>query len=248
MNYEVRRTLIEYFEKNPELFHWHITSNLQWHRYQKRVALISQKLKKGSLVLEIGCGNGHVTALLATDTIKVIGLDLSEDPAWKTLEDYAARFVVADALNLPFKREKFDAVISFGVMEHVKDDDEFINQIYRILKKGGYNFVFDLPNKYGFLEVLGQVLGGIKPHDRKYTKNQISTVFMTREFGELKIERENFLPAQVGRISKLLGDIFNKYYLPIDKLDFLWSKLFPLNLISTSFRICCRKLLDSNGS
>lgn len=248
MNYEIRRTLIEYFKRNPKQFHWHITSNLQWHRYEKQVALISQKLKKGSLVLDIGCGNGHTTALLATHTINVIGIDLSESPVWQTFENYGARFVVADALNLPFKCEKFDAVISFGVMEHLKDDDGFINQVYRILKKGGYNFVFNLPNKYGLSEVLGQVLGGIEPHDRKYTKNEIATLFYDTGFSELKIERENFFPAQVGRISKLLGEIYNKYYLLIDKMDFLLCKLFPLNLISHSFTICCKKLLDSNGS
>jgi len=55
------------------------------------------------------------------------------------------RFLVADALNLPFTDESFDAVVSFETIEHVLDGSRFFIEMHRILKPGG-TFICSTPN------------------------------------------------------------------------------------------------------
>lgn len=43
-----------------------------------------------------------------------------------------------DIQNMPFKNEEFDAIICSHVMEHVKDDEKGLQEIYRILKNGAW--------------------------------------------------------------------------------------------------------------
>ncbi len=46
--------------------------------------------------------------------------------------------VVGDAHNLPFKSNSMDGVMIAAVLEHVQDPRKVVNEIYRVLKKGGY--------------------------------------------------------------------------------------------------------------
>jgi SAM-dependent methyltransferase len=75
-------------------------------------------LEKKNLILEIGCGTGSYTRLI--DRTSCIGLDISLD-AVKVAKNYCTRseFVVASAMDLPFKNETFDLVCTWGVFEEI---------------------------------------------------------------------------------------------------------------------------------
>lgn len=64
------------------------------------------------------------------------------------------RFVIQDASVLPFPDETFDVVYSFSVLEHFDENDDIkcVQEIYRVLKKGGifagtvdYNAIAERP-------------------------------------------------------------------------------------------------------
>src|SRR3989344_1479339 len=46
-------------------------------------------------------------------------------------------FSIADLCSLPFKKESFDEIICSDVLEHIKNDEEALFELARVLKKEG---------------------------------------------------------------------------------------------------------------
>jgi len=239
---EIRKLLVQHALKIPSYtLSITIISNLVWLRYKKQVESVAQMAPKGARVLDIGCGLGQTTAMLAIlrPDLKVKGIDLNEASTWRDIEQYCScQFQVGNALNLPFDEGEFDIAVSFGVMEHTKNDKKFLGEVYRVLTYGGHNFAFNLPNKYALPEFLGKMLVGAS-HEQRYTKQEIIKLLVNVGFRDFHIEKEFIVPAHVDRVSKTLGRIFDKHYLLIDKVDSRLSKV--LAFFSESFRMQARK-------
>jgi SAM-dependent methyltransferase len=90
-------------------------------------------------VLDVGCGDGQVSRLatgLGAST--VIGVD----PTWNQVRVAADRgeatgFLRAGAGALPFADASFDAVVACLVFEHIRDVDDAIAEVARVLVPGG---------------------------------------------------------------------------------------------------------------
>jgi len=100
------------------------------------------KLKGNERVLDIGCGDGKVTAELAKSVPlgSVTGVDLSPDMIAYSKAKYAGQsnlgFEVRDASNLGYDKE-FDVVVSFACLHWIKDHVPVIKGIKRSLRPGG---------------------------------------------------------------------------------------------------------------
>jgi SAM-dependent methyltransferase len=81
------------------------------------------ELTRGSLVREIGCGNGRTFATLLDHGVEVIGIDFSLHAAGLiaplALQKGEGHIVIADARHLPFVAGSFDAVIAMHVIGHL---------------------------------------------------------------------------------------------------------------------------------
>lgn len=96
---------------------------------------------KGDKILDLGCGNGRLYELLKEKSVDYYGIDNSE----KLIEIAKIRypevkFLVADALNLPFPDSFFDKVFSIAVLHHIPSEElrlKFLEEIKRVLKPGG---------------------------------------------------------------------------------------------------------------
>jgi trans-aconitate methyltransferase len=89
----------------------------------------------GERILDIGCGDGRLTAEIAASGAEVVGVDAS--PAM--IEAARARGLDArtvDARALPFARE-FDAVFSNAALHWIPDPDAVLAGVARALKPGG---------------------------------------------------------------------------------------------------------------
>lgn len=101
--------------------------------------------------LEVGCGPGHITAMMAARGATVTGLDLV--PAM--IETARAlhpelEFVEANAEQLPFASDTFDVVVVNCVIRHFAHPTVVCTEIRRVLKPGG-RFVFADPiEQFGF--------------------------------------------------------------------------------------------------
>lgn len=101
-------------------------------------------LKKGSRVLDLCCGTGRHSILLARRGASVLGVDRTEEYLATARRRAGAlkncRFARGDMRHLPFEGE-FDAVInlwtSFGYFEKESDDLKTLKSVTRALKPGG---------------------------------------------------------------------------------------------------------------
>jgi 2-polyprenyl-3-methyl-5-hydroxy-6-metoxy-1,4-benzoquinol methylase len=237
---EIRKIMHEHAKINPNLT-FHVTSYLNWLRYIKQVRYLEDIILPQSEVLDLGCGLGHTTALLASfrKDIKILGADMREHMTWTKLRKYGCKFCMCDATALPFLSESFDVIVSFGVMEHADSDLAFLKEIHRCLRSGGLNIVFQLPNKYSLSEYLSKRMG-LWHHERTYTLHDIKNLTDICGFEIDNISREHVIPAQVNRISHSLEAIFDKNHHGIYRLDKLLCKT-PLTLISQDYMIVTRK-------
>lgn len=115
------------------------------------------KLKKGSTILEAGCGSGKLSVVLATMGFKVTALDFSKkmlknvESLKKQAEKHFGKlqmdFVQGDLGDLKLTK-KYDAVFNEGVVEHWLDHQDrihVISQMKKVTKKDGTVAVF-VPN------------------------------------------------------------------------------------------------------
>lgn len=103
-------------------------------------------------ILDIGCGQGICSQKIALGLSHYTGIDISESLINRATEKYESptvKFQVADALDLPFDDESFDAVFSISVIHLVEDIDEVIYEMSRVLKpKGRFFIVTAAPSFY----------------------------------------------------------------------------------------------------
>ena len=94
----------------------------------------------GGTALDVACGAGYGTDLLAGPARYAIGLDLDEAAIGFARKQYARpglRYLVGDAQALPFAARSFDVVISFETIEHLPDIDRYLREVQRLLTPGG---------------------------------------------------------------------------------------------------------------
>ena len=125
-------------------------------RTEKEVAFAEQKLQldTNARVLDLCCGPGRHSVLLAKRGHKITGLDLSQpylDLARRAATDSKVAFdtVLADMREVPFN-DYFDAAInmysSFGYLESEAEDLKVLESIARSLKRGG-RLLLDMLNR-----------------------------------------------------------------------------------------------------
>ncbi len=101
-----------------------------------RTALNFAQIKDESILLDIGCGSGHLLNSIRKINIRCEcwGTDVVESE----IIAVNCKFKVADARNLPFEDKTFHVVFTLDILEHVKDDVEAaIKEIHRVLMPNG---------------------------------------------------------------------------------------------------------------
>ena len=125
----------EQFEKSVDLFASRFAVNgfdLSWF--------------EGKKCLDVGCGGGRYSIAMARlGAAQVVGCDLSEDglaDARKRAGELPyVRFEKASVLDLPFGDESFDFVFCSGVLHHTTDPDKGLDELTRVLCRGGHLYL-----------------------------------------------------------------------------------------------------------
>ena len=94
----------------------------------------------GLLCLDLGCGEGYNTRLLAGRGARVVALDVAElFIAAAVGEDrHRIRYLIGDGAVLPFRASAFDAVTAFMSLMDVADPELTLCEIARVLRPGGF--------------------------------------------------------------------------------------------------------------
>jgi len=103
--------------------------------------------KKTDVYLEIGCGPCFLGLELTKRTgVKVIGIDFSPTTLkvarylFRKEEIKNAQFVLGDITQMPLPDNSIDFIFGGGVIEHFENVEKVIDEIYRVLKKGGISY------------------------------------------------------------------------------------------------------------
>lgn len=122
--------------------------------------------------LDLGCNDGTLPKILLSLGCSVTGIDSDsrgpldiDDKCWKYLS------YNLDGNVFPFESHIFDVVSGLEVIEHINDTDKFLDEIYRVLKPGGY-LVLSTPN-ICMLKNRFRVLFGLYPHAMEYRKTSL---------------------------------------------------------------------------
>ncbi len=138
------------------------TSQLRWHgerletdgvdlatiEHLHRYAVAFQ-LVQGKTVLDIACGEGYGSFLMAQHAKRVIGVDISEEAVKHAGVKYSGQnlsFRQGSADKIPLEDGQVDVVVSFETLEHHDKHDEMLREVKRVLKADG-QFIISTPNK-----------------------------------------------------------------------------------------------------
>jgi ubiquinone biosynthesis O-methyltransferase len=124
-------------------------------RYGNIISLLKKHCNhnlKQKKILDLGCGDGVLSYLIAKEGAVVSGIDLSETAINFAKIKTKKRgldidFRQENAYELPFMDEEFDAVVSSDVIEHIEDVHIFLKEIHRVLKLKGV-IVISTPIKF----------------------------------------------------------------------------------------------------
>lgn len=165
-------------------------------RIIEAIKLRTAELGKSNVrLLDVGCGTCKIYSNLNKEC-DFYGIEIS-----KSLADIAARKgVKVSLLNIetetfPFDKESFDMVFSGEVIEHIIDTDNYLSEINRVLKNGGY-FIISFPNVNQPVSWIGMMLFDFPPmfssryksvHVRDYTLKIVKKVLKLYGFEILSV-------------------------------------------------------------
>lgn len=109
--------------------------------------LIWETQKISSPSLDIGCGDGSISAILFAHFKPIdYGSDINPTPlALARKTKIYKKVIQADACKLPFKTNQFKTIISNSTFEHIENDLQAIKEVSRVLKPKG-QFIFTVPS------------------------------------------------------------------------------------------------------
>lgn len=146
-------------------------------------------------VLDWGAGYGQLSYLLSGRRCAVTSYDVGT-PGAAPLAICPAMTILRDdhPYLLPFADGSFDVVVSCGVLEHVPDDEASLDEIHRVLRPGGLFLIYNLPQRFGYIELLVRALDLGYTHERRYGVRAAKRLLARHGFAVRRLRRSNMLP------------------------------------------------------
>ena len=200
--------------------------------------LFAYEAAKGMIrgnVIELGSGEGYGIRILAPEAGHYLAIDKFDSLLPDAANDEFRKILLPSLKGIA--DNSFDFAVTFQVIEHIKNDRDFLKEIHRVLKPGG-KLLLSTPNR---LMSLTRNPWHIREYTASELKNLVLRFFSSAEmkgvFGNEKVMEYHLKnKASVQRITRF--DILKlQYRLPRQLLQIPYDLLNRLNR---------RKLLDEN--
>jgi 2-polyprenyl-3-methyl-5-hydroxy-6-metoxy-1,4-benzoquinol methylase len=128
--------MTEYYRNSDD--YAEMLANQDVHSYRPYVDIVSRFLQPNAKMLDVGCGIGTSTLLLAKAGFQVLGTDVSH----RFIPAPEGTFKVVDFQDaIEISDGVYDAVGTMNVIEHTDDPKKFLAEILRVVRPGGYIFI-----------------------------------------------------------------------------------------------------------
>ncbi|HEV8515293.1 MAG TPA: class I SAM-dependent methyltransferase [Cyclobacteriaceae bacterium] len=145
-----------------------ITSDNPIHQRLLKAYVVAADKVQGNL-LEVGCGEGRGVAWLMPKVEKFSAIDKIATVVEGLKKKFPqGNFVSGNIPPLPYDDNTFDCVVSFQVIEHIKDDNLYLKEISRVLKPGGFALI-TTPNR-------PMSLSRNPWHEREYAADELTSL------------------------------------------------------------------------
>jgi GT2 family glycosyltransferase/SAM-dependent methyltransferase len=157
-----------------------------YHRYA-----LATRFTAGVRVLDLACGEGYGTALLAAGASETVGVDIDPQTVEHATANYPAdklHFTVGSMIDLELLAgaDRFDVITCFEALEHVEEQDALIAVVRRLLAPGGM-FLTSTPD----VAVYSHEHGNDNPfHVRELTEPEFRAL-LGGSFGHVSILKQN---------------------------------------------------------
>ena len=148
--------------------------------FRRHVAAYEWVDTRAASVLEVGCGEGYGTALLARHARSVLGVDYDAMTVAHATRTYPqARFLRANLAALPVRTGGVDVLATLQVIEHVWDHREYLGECRRVLRPGG-TLVLTTPNRLTFSPGLDAPVNPF--HTWEFTADELTSLLRSCGF------------------------------------------------------------------
>ena len=165
---------------------------------------------QGKHLLDLGCGLGYDSVEFLSRGVRVTAVDISASAVSLARQHLAIEGVeaealdVANALDLPYADESFDAVWSDGVLYYTGNMPRALREVWRVLKPGGRAIISHLRRRPSWIELLSRVghepvetKGEEPPVSEAHTEEEILAMFAA--FDVVETTRDQFRARPVAR-------------------------------------------------
>ncbi|NEQ95209.1 MAG: class I SAM-dependent methyltransferase [Cyanothece sp. SIO2G6] len=139
----------------------------------------------GDRTLEVGCGTGNFSELLAQHSQHLTALDLEADYVQYTKQRLQhcpnVEVLQADATQLA-EQQAFDSIVMLDVLEHIEDDITTLMQLKQSLSADGF-LIIKVPALQSLYGAMDEVIG----HHRRYSQQTLNAALTQAGFGPSRL-------------------------------------------------------------
>jgi SAM-dependent methyltransferase len=225
-------SVINFNELEFKKMHEHQKNSFYWNLKKKIISdLWLQYYKNTFKVLDYGCGTGFLfidSINEGTDIEFIDGLNIAEMYIKQNFPNAKFKHGMIDDVQ-----EKFDIIFLLDVLEHINDEEIFLNKIVKLLNPNGTLIVTVPAHKWLFSDA--DTKSG---HCRRYSMKELN--FVVTKYGRLKLEKNySFIVLMLPLLifSRIIAKL-NTYKIEQENnkiLNKIFIKLIPIEYFVTKF-------------
>lgn len=190
-------------------------------RWKRRVRMLTNELRSGMRVLELGCGTAYFTRELARTGATIIAIDISPELLASARDQCRVKnveFAVGNAYALSYSDNSFDAVVGSSVLHHLAIE-RALGELHRVLRSGG-TIRFTEPNMLNPQIAIQKNVPAMKrrlgdsPDETAFFRWRLARLLRETGFRQVRITPFDFVhprvPAAVIPAIEAIGNLLEK--------------------------------------